>query len=95
MNEAFLGTTLSKAVILADRERIDKDFIIAQHMGKFKAIYCKNVGHVVHEDDPGFMCDTLIEFLNVFKISTNILSDKVIITPSGKKVVINTSWFQI
>ena len=89
MNEAFLGTGLSKAVILAERERIDKDFIIAQHMGKFKAVYRKNVGHLVHEDDPGFMRDTLMDFLTAFKIGTNINAEKVIVTASGKKVVIH------
>ena len=40
MNEAFLGTSIGKSIMLADRDRIDKDMIIAQHMGKFKPIFC-------------------------------------------------------
>ena len=40
MNKAFLGTAIYKSVMLADRDRIDKDLVIAQHMGKFRPIFC-------------------------------------------------------
>jgi protein phosphatase methylesterase 1 len=47
LTKSFLDIRISKLLILAEKERMDKDLTIAQMQGKFKLVVLKDVGHSV------------------------------------------------
>jgi protein phosphatase methylesterase 1 len=51
LSTSFLNVKIPKTLILAERERLDKELMIAQMQGKFKLSVLMDVGHSVQEDD--------------------------------------------
>ncbi|KAF9002990.1 Alpha/Beta hydrolase protein [Cyathus striatus] len=58
----FLGARCARLLVLAGAERLDKELMIGQMMGKFQLEVVGNVGHLVHEDDPTRTAELLVEF---------------------------------
>jgi protein phosphatase methylesterase 1 len=40
-------------LILAGTDRLDKELMIGQMMGKYQLVVCPEAGHFVHEDEAG------------------------------------------
>ena len=69
LNKGFLECNLSKILVLAHVDRMDKELTIAQMQGKFKLVcFTSVVGHCVHEDDPEQMTSTIKSFLKQFRV---------------------------
>ncbi|EJF59180.1 protein phosphatase methylesterase [Dichomitus squalens LYAD-421 SS1] len=62
LSSKFLASRTARLLILAGTERLDKELMIGQMQGKFQLVVIPNVGHMVHEDDPTRMAETLVEF---------------------------------
>eukprot|EP01017_Pseudomicrothorax_dubius_P021635 TRINITY_DN2328_c0_g3_i1.p1 TRINITY_DN2328_c0_g3~~TRINITY_DN2328_c0_g3_i1.p1 ORF type:complete len:399 (+),score=91.54 TRINITY_DN2328_c0_g3_i1:74-1270(+) len=68
LTQAFLNIRIPKLLILAEKDRMDKELTIAQMQGKFKLIVYQNVGHHVHEDNPLATAKSLYSLLEIFKV---------------------------
>jgi len=64
----FLSIKLRKLLVVAGSDRLDKDLIIAQMQGKFKYEVVPKVGHVVQEDNPKKLAQSILQFVQFFKI---------------------------
>ncbi|CAL1713614.1 unnamed protein product [Somion occarium] len=62
LSSKFLLTRTARLLVLAGAERLDKELMIGQMQGKFQLVVLANVGHMVHEDDPGRLAEVLVEF---------------------------------
>ena len=51
LTNSFLSIRVPKILMLAEKERMDKELTIAQMQGKFRATVLHNVGHYMQEDD--------------------------------------------
>lgn len=51
LSHIFLNIHVPKILITAEKERLDKELVIAQMQGRFKVVIIHGVGHHVHEDD--------------------------------------------
>ena len=71
VNDAFFNSKINKLLIIADKERMDKDLTIAFMGGKLKVVILNNNGHYVHEDDFRRTGLTLYKFLSYFHIPLN------------------------
>lgn len=89
LTDIFLGLRIPKQLLLAGSDRMDKELTIAHMQGKFKMVVIDNVGHVIQEDRPAAVAQVFLEFLNKFRIPTQVKEQLVITTVGGKKVVIN------
>lgn len=52
MSRAFLSAPLPKLLILAGRDRLDKELTIGHMSGKFSLVLMPHCGHMIHEDAP-------------------------------------------
>lgn len=59
------GHHVSKILLLAGHEELDKDLMIGQMQGKFQLVIFNNTntGHFLHEDAPDQVAQTLIDFV--------------------------------
>lgn len=64
LSEKFLRVKAAKLLILAGKDRLDRDktLTIAQIQGKFQLVVLAEVGHTLHEDDPNKVATILFEF---------------------------------
>ncbi|THG99746.1 hypothetical protein EW026_g2675 [Hermanssonia centrifuga] len=62
LSEKFLSARTARLLVLAGAERLDKQLMIGQMQGKFQLVVLAGVGHMVHEDDPASLAETLVEF---------------------------------
>ncbi|KAI0648689.1 protein phosphatase methylesterase [Trametes meyenii] len=62
LSSKFLAARTARLLILAGTERLDRELMIGQMQGKFQLVVIPGVGHMVHEDDPTRMAETLVEF---------------------------------
>ena len=60
---------MKKQLILAGSGRMDKELTIAHMQGKFQMKVIYDVGHVIQEDNPGAVAETIIKFLDTFRIT--------------------------
>lgn len=63
MSSLFLSCPVSKLLLLAGVDRLDKDLTIGQMQGKFQMQVLPNCGHMVHEDVPEKVAEILTGFL--------------------------------
>jgi len=49
-------------LVLAGTDRLDRELMIGQMQGKFQMVVVPNTGHMLHEDDPMTLAQTLVEF---------------------------------
>ena len=69
MNDAFLAFEGPKQLFVAGHDRVDQQMSIAHKQGKYKHTVFLNVGHMIHEDNPGRFMAELNKFLATFKIT--------------------------
>lgn len=62
MSEKFLTIPAGRLLILAGTERLDKPMTIGQMQGKFQMLIYPESGHVIQEDSPDKLAESLVEF---------------------------------
>jgi len=63
LSELFLKAPVSKMLMLADTDRLDKPLTIGQMQGKYQlCIVGGGVGHTLHEDAPKKVAEKLLEY---------------------------------
>ncbi|ORX47483.1 protein phosphatase methylesterase [Hesseltinella vesiculosa] len=62
LSKKFLGSPVSKLLLLAGTDRLDKELTIAQMQGKFQLNVVTNAGHFLHEDMPEKTALYLVDF---------------------------------
>jgi protein phosphatase methylesterase 1 len=62
LSAAFLAARTARLLVLAGTDRLDKELMIGQMQGKFQLVVVPNTGHMLHEDDPLTLAQTLMEF---------------------------------
>ncbi|RPA84203.1 protein phosphatase methylesterase [Ascobolus immersus RN42] len=62
LSKKFLESRGGKLLILAGTDRLDKELMIGQMMGKYQLVVCPEAGHFVHEDEAGRVAGALVEF---------------------------------
>ncbi|KAF9512543.1 hypothetical protein BS47DRAFT_1394141 [Hydnum rufescens UP504] len=62
LSKSFLATRTARLLVLAGTDRLDRELMIGQMQGKFQLIVVPDVGHMLHEDDPGRIAEILVEF---------------------------------
>ncbi|MFH4978639.1 hypothetical protein AB6A40_005348 [Gnathostoma spinigerum] len=73
-SQQFLRCHAQKVLILAGADRLDKDLMVAQMQGKFQYTILPKVGHVIQEDSPASMAETLARFVERFKLTRMLFS---------------------
>ncbi|XP_051956295.1 protein phosphatase methylesterase 1-like [Xyrauchen texanus] len=63
ISNLFLSCNVSKLLLLAGIDRLDRDLTIAQMQGKFMMQVLPPCGHAVHEDIPDKVADALASFM--------------------------------
>lgn len=72
LTESFLSIRIPKLLLLAEKERMDKELTIAHMQGKFKMVVIYNVGHVMQEDDPVNTAKNIYYMITQFKIPISL-----------------------
>jgi len=62
LSAAFLAARTARLLVLAGTDRLDRELMIGQMQGKFQMVVVPNTGHMLHEDDPVTLAQTLVEF---------------------------------
>lgn len=62
LSSKFISVRAARLLVLAGAERLDKQLMIGQMQGKFQLVVLAGVGHMVHEDDPSKLAETIVEF---------------------------------
>ncbi|KAK4684656.1 protein phosphatase methylesterase 1, partial [Tremellales sp. Uapishka_1] len=62
LSAGFLGAKCARLLVLAGRERLDKELMVGQMQGKFQLDVMSDAGHYLHEDDPATLAATLVTF---------------------------------
>jgi len=62
LSAAFLAARTARLLVLAGTDRLDRELMIGQMQGKFQLVVVPNTGHMLHEDDPVTLAQTLVEF---------------------------------
>jgi len=62
LSKSFLAARTARLLILAGTDRLDRELMIGQMQGKFQLDVVPNVGHMLHEDDPHRIAQTLVDF---------------------------------
>ena len=83
LTKCFLSIKIPKLLLLAASDRMDKDLTIAQMQGKFKLSVVRDVGHIVHEDNPKASADVISEFITLFRILPTVQEMKPIVGKLG------------
>ncbi len=68
LSKDFLAVRVPKQLILAGSDRMDKELIIGHMQGKFKLDIIPHVGHVIQEDNPRKLAQTVAGLVVAFKI---------------------------
>jgi protein phosphatase methylesterase 1 len=63
LSELFLALPVSKTLILAETDYLDKPLLIGQMQGKFQLEIIKNTGHAIQEDQPKQLAELLSNFV--------------------------------
>lgn len=63
LSSLFLSVDVSKMLVLASVDRLDKHLMIAQMQGKFQNILIPTAGHAVHEDQPDQTAKVINDYL--------------------------------
>ena len=63
---------IPKLLLLAEKDRMDKELMIAQMQGKFKMVVLYNVGHVMQEDDAPNTANNIYSMITQFKIPITV-----------------------
>ncbi|KAI8088703.1 Alpha/Beta hydrolase protein [Halteromyces radiatus] len=66
LSDKFLGSPVSKLLMLAGTDRLDKTLTIAQMQGKFQLTVLMDSGHFLQEDSPDTTAATLMDFWSRF-----------------------------
>jgi protein phosphatase methylesterase 1 len=72
LTNQFLQIRIPKILMLAEKERLDKDLTVAQMQGKFRLVVLQNTGHSIQEDDPKNTAYNFHDFLIKFRIPTTV-----------------------
>lgn len=62
MSSSFLTLPAAKLLVLAGTDRLDKDLMVGQMQGKFQLVVLPAAGHVVQEDLPDHVAQTVYSF---------------------------------
>ncbi|ETW82639.1 Esterase/lipase/thioesterase [Heterobasidion irregulare TC 32-1] len=62
LSASFLNARTARLLVLAGTDRLDKELMIGQMQGKFQMVVVPGTGHMLHEDDPVKLAETLVEF---------------------------------
>lgn len=62
LSASFLAARAARLLILAGTDRLDKTLMIGQMQGKFQLEVVSNVGHMLHEDNPGRIAEIVVAF---------------------------------
>ncbi|KAI9446926.1 protein phosphatase methylesterase [Russula earlei] len=62
LSASFLAARTARLLVLAGTDRLDRELMIGQMQGKFQMVVVPNTGHMLHEDDPWTLAQTLVEF---------------------------------
>ena len=79
LSHSFVALPVSKLLILAGNENLDKELIVGQMQGKYQLVVFQDSGHFIQEDSPTKTAITLIDFWK---------------RNDSKNVVIKTNWGQ-
>jgi len=72
LNDAFLKSCCPKIMILAHKDRMDKQLVIEHMQGKFRlVILMREVGHCIMEDEPQELAMKFMEFIDMFKVNVD------------------------
>ncbi|XP_028405576.1 protein phosphatase methylesterase 1-like isoform X2 [Dendronephthya gigantea] len=63
MSRLFLSCPVPKLLLVAGRDRLDKELTVAHIQGKFQLHLLPKCGHAVHEDDPEKVAEMLTMFM--------------------------------
>ena len=64
LSALFLSAPVSKMLMLADTDRLDKPLTIGQMQGKYQlSVMGNGVGHTVHEDSPQRVAEKIVHFV--------------------------------
>mmetsp|Transcript_32355 Transcript_32355/g.29175 ORF Transcript_32355/g.29175 Transcript_32355/m.29175 type:complete len:86 (+) Transcript_32355:917-1174(+) len=72
LSPSFLNINISKILLLAGAERMDKELTIAHMQGKFRLKVIYDVGHSVQEDNWKETAQICYDFCYDFKIAINV-----------------------
>lgn len=72
LTNQFLDVKIAKVLLLAEKERMDKDLTIANMQGRFRLNVLHNVGHCMHEDDPLNTARQLHLMITSFRVPVSI-----------------------
>lgn len=62
LSNKFLAVRAARLLVLAGAERLDRELMIGQMQGKFQLVVLTGVGHMVHEDNPPKLAETVVDF---------------------------------
>ncbi|THH08116.1 hypothetical protein EW146_g9099 [Bondarzewia mesenterica] len=62
LSTSFLNARTARLLVLAGTDRLDKELMIGQMQGKFQMVVVPGTGHMLHEDDPVKLAETLVAF---------------------------------
>ena len=79
LSHSFVALPVSKLLILAGNENLDKELIVGQMQGKYQLVVFQDSGHFIQEDSPTKTAITLIDFWK---------------RNDSRNVVIKTNWGQ-
>eukprot|EP01128_Nolandella_sp_AFSM9_P007036 TRINITY_DN3758_c0_g1_i1.p1 TRINITY_DN3758_c0_g1~~TRINITY_DN3758_c0_g1_i1.p1 ORF type:complete len:321 (-),score=34.33 TRINITY_DN3758_c0_g1_i1:127-1038(-) len=68
MSAAFLAVPAPKLLCIAGTDRLDTALTVAQMQGKYQMAVMPSTGHSMQEDAPQHVTDTLVKFLQRFRI---------------------------
>lgn len=83
LTKSFLSIRTPKLLMIAGKERMDKELMIAQMQGKFKMDVIADSGHIMHEDSPMEFADKLDKFVKAFRIPEKFSEIKPIVAKLG------------
>ncbi|CAB3980844.1 phosphatase methylesterase 1 [Paramuricea clavata] len=69
MSRLFLSCPVPKLLLVAGRDRLDKELTVAHIQGKFQLHILPKCGHAVHEDDPDKVAEMLATFMTRHKFA--------------------------
>ena len=83
LSSLFLNAKVSKMLMLADTDRLDKPLTIGQMQGKYQlAVMGGGVGHTVHEDSPQRVAEKIVtfvernQFVKMWKLNKKLMMKK-------------------
>ena len=83
LTKSFLSCKIPKTLMLAGIERMDKELTIAQMQGKYKLSILRDVGHIIHEDEPEKVMKIIDDFIKTFRITPQLSQMKPVVGKLG------------